>query len=412
MISVQAGGATHPGRVRERNEDAYLVADGLFAVCDGVGGHRGGEVASATAIEALQSHYVERTAAGLLAAIHAANRRVWERSVQEPSLRGMATTLTAVAVVDDGDGTHMVLANVGDSRAYLFRDGDLTQVSEDHSLVEELVRVGRLSRDEASLHPQRSLITRALGLEPDVAIDHWDVIPYAGDRVLLCTDGLTNEVTDDRIAAVLRRLADPEEAARELVRMAVLAGGHDNVTVVVVDVVDDGGRAEAASAALAEAPLTATASAPAGPAGQVDQDEAGYGEAVHENHEPGPPRATGRQGWWVRLAAFALALTLVVGTALGAVAWYARRTWFVGVTDGHVGIYRGRPGGLLWFQPTLVTDTRIPLASVAEVFADDVRAGKPFANRTSAERYVTAITVPSTTTTLPAQPPTTAAHTP
>jgi protein phosphatase len=407
VIALRAGAATHPGRVRERNEDAHLVGDGLFAVCDGVGGHRGGEVAAATAIETLRSQFVERSAAGLLAAIHAANRRVWERSLEDPTLRGMATTLAAAALVTDDGEERIALANVGDSRAYVFRDGELTQVSEDHSLVEELVREGRLSREEADLHPQRSLITRALGLEPDVVIDHWDVIPYAGDRILLCTDGLTNEVPDDRIAAVLRRLADPEEAARELVRLAVAAGGRDNVTVVVVDVVDDGGRGEAASAALADEPLTADASAPA-PAGERE------GGAPAGGGEGAAAPAPGRRPSWARVAAFFLALAAVVGTALGAVGWYARKAWFVGATDGHVGIYRGRPGGLLWFRPTLVTDTGIPLSAVAEVFADDVRAGKPFADRAGAERYLTRITIPSTTTTTTTTtaPPTTAGRGP
>lgn len=383
MTAVRAGGATHTGRVREHNEDAYLVADSLFAVCDGVGGHRAGEVAATVAIEALRSHFVNRTTAGLLAAVHAANRRVWERSLEEPVLRGMATTLTAAALVSEDGEERIVLANVGDSRAYLFRDGELTQVSEDHSLVEELVREGRLSREEAELHPQRSLITRALGLEPEVAVDHWEVVPYTGDRFLLCTDGLTTEVPDDRIATVLRRLADPQEAARELVHLAVAAGGRDNVTVVVLDVVDDGGRAEAASAALADEPLTADSAA------QPSEPE--HDLVAEREAKP----TTGR----LRVAAFVLAVSAVVGAAVGTVGWYARHPWFVGTVDGNVGIYRGRPGGVLWFQPTLVTDTGIPLTSVEDVFVNDVRAGKPFATRTGAERYVTRITVPPPTTT-------------
>lgn len=400
MTAVRAGGATHTGRVREHNEDAYLVADNLFAVCDGVGGHRAGEVAATVAIEALRSHFVDRTTAGLLAAVHAANRRVWERSLEEPALRGMATTLTAAALVSADGEERIVLANVGDSRAYLFRDGELTQVSEDHSLVEELVREGRLSREEAELHPQRSLITRALGLEPEVAVDHWEVVPYTGDRFLLCTDGLTTEVPDDRIAAVLRRLADPHEAARELVHLAVAAGGRDNVTVVVLDVVDDGGRAEAASAALADEPLTADSADSAVRPSEPERDAVPEHDFVAER---GAKPTAGR----LRVAVFVLAVSAVVGAAVGTVGWYARHPWFVGTVDGNVGIYRGRPGGVLWFQPTLVTDTGIPLTSVEDVFVNDVRAGKPFATRTGAERYVTRITVPPATTTTTAPETTT-----
>src|SRR5204863_5175541 len=126
--------------------------------------------------------------------------------------RGMGTTLTAVALVTEDGEEELAVANVGDSRAYLFQQGDLVQVTEDHSLVEELVRGGQLTPEEAQVHPQRSIITRALGMEPEIDVDAWNVIPYAGDRLLLCSDGLTNELSTDRIAAVLRQLADPQEA--------------------------------------------------------------------------------------------------------------------------------------------------------------------------------------------------------
>jgi serine/threonine protein phosphatase PrpC len=253
-LRIEAGGATDPGRVRPDNQDAFVVADSLFAVCDGVGGHRGGQVASRTAIDALQSAFRARSLTGLIGAVLEANNSVWQHAQSDPDLRGMASTLTAVATIDGepADGSdepemHLAVANVGDSRTYLFRDGELGQISEDHSLVEELVREGRLTHAEAEVHPQRSLITRALGLERDVEVDGWEIVPFEGDRLLLCSDGLTNEVSEDRIAATLRRLADPNEAARELVRMAKDAGGHDNITVVIVDVVDDDHAAERAS---------------------------------------------------------------------------------------------------------------------------------------------------------------------
>ena len=168
MTALRAGGATDVGRVRQNNQDCYLVEDNLFVVADGVGGHRGGEVASLTAIEAMRASFNEHeepTLAELIGAVLQANRAVWEKAQADPQLRGMGTTLTALAlVVEDGE-ERLALVNVGDSRAYLLQQGELSQLTEDHSLVEELVREGRLTRQEAEVHPQRSLITRALGLE-------------------------------------------------------------------------------------------------------------------------------------------------------------------------------------------------------------------------------------------------------
>ena len=158
----------------------------------------------------------------------------------------MGTTLVALAPVDDDDLVAWV--HVGDSRIYLFRDGELEQLTEDHSLVEQWVREGTISPEEARSHPQRNILTRALGIGADVGIDAGTVIPYAGDRFVLCSDGLFNEVDEPRIESTLRRLADPQEASRELVRQAIDSGGRDNITVIVVDVVDDDDAAMTAAA--------------------------------------------------------------------------------------------------------------------------------------------------------------------
>ena len=176
---------------------------------------------------------------------------MWRLAQTTSEKRGMGTTITAVALVRKDGEDLLALANVGDSRVYRLQDGELLQLTDDHSLVEEMVREGKLTREEAEVHPQRSIITRALGMEPEIEVDWWELIPYRGDRLLLCSDGLTNELSDDRIAATLRQVADPQEAARDLVRQARAEGGGDNITVVVVDVVDDEGRAEQASADLA-----------------------------------------------------------------------------------------------------------------------------------------------------------------
>ncbi len=263
-VRLRAGATTDVGRVRTINQDSFLVLDdrGLYVVADGMGGHQGGEVASTLAVEALRATFVGGTSDALAEAIEEANLRIHERGEADPDLQGMGTTVVAVAVVEDDEGGSLLIANVGDSRAYLFRDGDLTQLTEDHSMVADLVREGRITEAEAEVHPQRNIVTRVLGVYDQVDIDLWPVDVVRGDRLLLCSDGLFNEVAADQTASVLRRLSDPQEAADELVRLANEGGGRDNITVLVVDVVDDGGVAEAASSALAGEPSGLTSDGP------------------------------------------------------------------------------------------------------------------------------------------------------
>jgi protein phosphatase len=234
-LGIVVGAATDNGQVRDHNEDGYLVDDdlGLVAVADGMGGHRGGEVASATALDALYTALSGSDEIG--EAIGVANDTVYERSTIDDGLRGMGTTLTAG--IFDPRGTFTV-GHVGDSRAYLLRDGELTRITTDHSLVEELVAAGELTEEEAELDPRRSQITRALGLEPGVEVDLYPVELEAGDRLLLCSDGLTTMLHEAEIAALLEEENDPERAAQQLVEAANAAGGVDNITVLVVDVVE------------------------------------------------------------------------------------------------------------------------------------------------------------------------------
>jgi serine/threonine protein phosphatase PrpC len=234
-LSIIVGAATDVGRVRDHNEDGYLFDDGLglVAVADGMGGHRGGEVASATALEAL--HTALSGSDGIREAVGVANDRVFERSTTDEGLRGMGTTLTAG--VFDRRGT-LTFGHVGDSRAYLLRDNELSRITTDHSLVEELMAAGELTEEEAERHPQRSMITRAIGLEPGVEVDLYPVELEAGDRVMLCSDGLTTMLHEAEIAALLDEQDDPERAAQALVTAANAAGGVDNITVLVVDVVE------------------------------------------------------------------------------------------------------------------------------------------------------------------------------
>ncbi|HEX3794643.1 MAG TPA: Stp1/IreP family PP2C-type Ser/Thr phosphatase [Acidimicrobiales bacterium] len=238
MTVLRSGSATDVGRVRSSNQDLALEETNLFAVADGMGGHVGGEVAARVAVDALRGAFARQPSIdGLRQAVVEANSAVWQRGQAENELRGMGTTMTAVALVAGADGRDVIaLANVGDSRAYVSSGDRLVQITSDHSLAEEKVRHGELTEAEAAVHPHRHILTRALGVAAEVDVDLWELRLHDGDRLLLCSDGLTNEVGVDRIAQILIEIPDPAEAARGLVRAALDHGGNDNITVVVVDV--------------------------------------------------------------------------------------------------------------------------------------------------------------------------------
>jgi PPM family protein phosphatase len=232
MTLGSSASATDPGRRRRGNEDSYVCEPPLFAIADGMGGAQAGEVASRLAAAVLQeANGAELTEARIAELIQEANRRVFQRSNEDAATSGMGTTMT-VALVDD-PGESIVVGHVGDSRAYRVRDGELEQLTEDHSLVGELVRSGRLSAEEAELHPQRSVITRAIGTEADVDVDTFTTPARPGDLFLLCSDGLTDMIPDSEILAILDGSDDLDAAARALVDAANTAGGEDNITVVL-----------------------------------------------------------------------------------------------------------------------------------------------------------------------------------
>jgi PPM family protein phosphatase len=419
--ALRWGGATHVGRVRSTNDDNYMARDdiGVWAVADGMGGHRGGDVASAIACEAVGRSFADHTVDGLVEAIEQANQAVYETAAGDPDLTGMGTTMVALAVVDEDGDEVLAVANVGDSRVYRYSVGELEQLTDDHSLVADLVREGSLSPEEAAVHPQRNIVTRALGVNDRVPVDILTVEPVAGDRFLLCSDGLFNEVPEPGIAAVLHRVDDPREAADELVHLAVDGGGRDNVTVVVVDVVDDGGRAGEASAALAVGagsglagraePAGATETEDGGaagglafePAGATNGSRAGATEAVRTR----PQRR--RLTWRVLL--FSLILLALIGGAFATIQWYGRSTYFVGFEGDRVAIFKGRPGGVLWLNPVLEETTDIERSHVPADTRDDLDTGKEQSSLGDAHRYVDRLSVradelaaETTTTTRPA----------
>jgi serine/threonine protein phosphatase PrpC len=238
MIGRHAG-LSHPGRRRRRNEDAFVIAPPLFAVADGMGGAKAGEIASRLAAAAVREEGAGRVDVAEL--IHEANRRVFERASVDPSASGMGTTMTVALVEDD----HVTIGHVGDSRAYRLRDHRLEQLTEDHSLVAELVRSGRLSPEEAETHPQRSAITRSVGTEAEVDVDTFTVETRPGDVFLICSDGLTTMVEEDHIAGVVEENRDDlERAAKQLIADANRSGGEDNVTVVCFEIVEQGAETD------------------------------------------------------------------------------------------------------------------------------------------------------------------------
>jgi protein phosphatase len=247
---MRAAVSTDAGRRRRHNEDAYVCEPPLFAIADGMGGAQAGEVASGLAAAVLsEGGGDERGEARVTWLIQEANRRVFRRSSEDAAASGMGTTMT-VALVDQADGS-IALGHVGDSRAYRVRGGELEQLTEDHSLVGELVRSGKLSAEEAEAHPQRSVITRAVGTEPEVDVDTFTVEAEPGDLYLLCSDGLTDMVSDREILDVLSATDDLDGAARALVDAANECGGEDNITVVLfaVDAPADAGATAAMPAA-------------------------------------------------------------------------------------------------------------------------------------------------------------------
>ena len=362
------GHRTDVGRGRPENEDNLLVdrEHGLYAVADGMGGHRAGEVASAIAIETLKDAFLGGQR--LDEAVVAANTAVFAKGADDPALRGMGTTITAIAL--EGDSTAL-FGHVGDSRAYLMRNGTVTQVTADHSLVEQLVREGRLTPEEAQHHPQRAVITRALGVDAQVEVDTYRVELEAGDRFLICSDGLTNMLSDDTIAQTLRRHADPQQAADTLVDMANQAGGDDNITVVILDALSDGGEPRVAAPAS-----TAVVDVPVDPV-----PEGVAGEPASPATEPG-----GRE---IRsLLLWGLPILAVIGIAVGAVGWYARRTYYVGLSADRVTLFKGVPGGLLGWDPTIDRQTELTAEDLTEADRTDLESGHRFASKADANRFL------------------------
>ena len=365
MLRVATDHYSHSdtGRQRRTNEDAYYARAPVFVVADGMGGAQAGEVASRLAVEAFERGFGEASAASaeemLADRVRAANARIHEMSQAEQQKAGMGTTLTA-AHVGEYD---VAIAHVGDSRAYRLRDGQFDQLTEDHSLVEEMRRRGQLTAEEADEHPQRSVITRALGPEADVRVDTYSWRGEAGDVYLLCSDGLTAMVSEGRVAEIVRTADSLDDAGRALIAAANDAGGRDNITVVLfrleaVDELDPGydqpttsGQAALKTADVrAAAARESQATSPPAPQSEVRRLEPRLPAT-----QPPPKRRRSRR-WAMAFAIFAV---LVVPLTLGAYA-ANQAVYFVGADgDGFVTVYRGLPyelpGGISLYKVNYVS---------------------------------------------------------
>ena len=344
MLLLEHHGITDPGKVRKNNEDSLLVGEGrdetLFAVADGIGGFEAGEVASSIATEALKEL---EPSTPLKDAIREANRRILAAARGDEKLSGMGTTVVAMRFGGTREEPAVEISHVGDSRAYLLRGGDLKPVTEDHSLVAELVRSGDLTRAQASEHPQKNLITRALGAEEEVEVDT-AVLPIGpGDRLLLCSDGLSDMVPENNMLDLLTSYPeDTEKTVQALVQAALDAGGADNITVVVVDVREENPPAERARRGDTQE-LNIVAPGVTGGAGRRERGNRSA-RSKRAAAARGKPRGKDRRlGGFLGTLVRVLAVMLVLAALASPFYLWGQSRYFLGFDGGEVVIYRGLP---------------------------------------------------------------------
>ena len=377
-MKLKWGATTDVGMVRQQNEDAFHAEENLYIVADGMGGHNAGEVASALAVSTVRSgaRMGIRTADQFRELVQQANTAIYTASLDDSTQSGMGTTLTGVAVIP-GEEPRILIANVGDSRTYLFRSGALTRLSVDHSYVQELVNEGIITPEEARVHPRRNIVTRAMGIDRTVQVDVFSHLVRTGDRLVLCSDGLVDEVADIDIARVLTEHSDPQDTAEALVLVANAQGGRDNTTVIVLDILDD-----------ISAPIV------------FDEPD---------NTQPiptvvGAPPKPAKKKFPVGVALFWSALVAIIFGVITTVGVYARSGYYVGFNDeDNVVVYRGRVGGMLWFQPTVDTETKLNGDDLPDNVRLDVSMNKSFTSSGLAAKYLmlvqTAIDNSTSTTT-------------
>jgi protein phosphatase len=372
---------TDTGRQRRDNEDSAFARAPVFVVADGMGGAQAGEVASRIAIEAFEQGLPDSGSPEdrLADRVREANRRIYDRSRVESGRAGMGTTITAAYL---GDG-NLAIAHVGDSRAYLFRDGSLQRLTQDHSLVDELVRRGKLTEQQAAEHPQRSIITRALGPEPDVEVDTWSYPVRAGDVLMLCSDGLTSMISEERVKEILASAETLAQGADTLIEEANEAGGRDNITVVLFRLEEVG-----ADGAVDQPTMVA----PARPAPEAGSAPEARPQKVPERPPERPAAAAvardrPRRRYLKPIAAL-IAILIVLFLIIGGGYLATRQLYFVGTdSQGIVTIYRGLPydlpAGIHLYETYYVSGlpaTLVPADRRSSIFNHQLRSQSDASN--------------------------------
>ena len=398
------GSCTEVGLVRQVNEDSKLAQPPLFAVADGMGGHASGDVASAIAIEVFEEALSKSDS--ISDAVHNANRAIFQRAAKDPDLTGMGTTLTAMWA-EEGSAQ---IAHVGDSRAYLLRDGQLTRLTTDHTVVNRLVQQGRIMPEDADRHPQRSYLERALGVDPEVEVDVHMLDMAPGDRVLLCSDGLFGMIDDELIQNILEQERSPQRAAERLCEEAVHAGGNDNVTTVVVDFpaarksspTDNTGSY--ATSAAASTGLTDT-----GPLGSSDTStvqtlspsRSARSQPARSQPDPSQPApsqspirssstsSSQRSRGKARLLVWLVGIAALVAGGIFLARMSIANSWYVGDDNGTVAVFNGVPGSVAGIELSEL-DARTELRSdtLPELYQGRLREGIRASSRSDARAIV------------------------
>ncbi len=386
--SFDLGFVTDVGKIRKMNQDFLAVSDSLFIVADGMGGHRGGEAASEIAAKKLFEKQTYSTVQSFRDQVIEANSAVRAKAETNSELEGMGTTLCGITLVEPstGNAETLAVANIGDSRIYLLSQGKFSQITEDHSLVEEMRREGKITEKEAESHPHRNIITRALGIDVEASVDCWEISIHKDDRFLLCTDGLSNEVSASEIRHILEKVDSPQEAAEQLVRLANSNGGNDNTTVVIVDVKEGEESTTPSTASPISVPKphqtssfsfsTTSRSLGNRPEGATEW------ETTPENIR--------------KLIVTALVMLLIIGVFIGR---YARDNYFVSfeqvgdtsIENSQILIYQGRTSSILWFDPTIEERRPILGRDLDERTVEEIKQKPQFETLQEASKYIDAL---------------------
>ena len=386
--SFDLGFVTDVGKIRKMNQDFLAVSNSLFIVADGMGGHRGGEAASEIATKKIFEKQTYSTVQSFRDQVIEANTAVRAKAETNSELEGMGTTLCGITLVvpSTGNAETLAVANIGDSRIYLLSQGKFSQITEDHSLVEEMRREGKITEKEAEIHPHRNIITRALGIDVEANVDCWEIPIHKDDRFLLCTDGLSNEVSAVEIRHILEKVDSPQEAAEQLVRLANSNGGNDNTTVVIVDVKEGEESTTPSTVSPISVPTphqtssfsfsTTSRSLGNRPEGATEW------ETTPENIR--------------KLIVTALVMLLIIGVFIGR---YARDNYFVSfeqvgdtsIENSQILIYQGRTSSILWFDPTIEERRPILGRDLDERTVEEIKQKPQFETLQEASKYLDAL---------------------